>query len=395
MASSVRSRPNHYEVLGLSPTASPEEINSAFAKGMGMFGARGVAAAADIGLAFAILRDPVKRRAYDRALGLVREPEPARWTNAAPELGGTGFISWGSTATAHPTVLDYKPSSLGEAARGHEPEPPAEPGLASIIASLRELAKKETRAATPEIKHQRAQQPPAEKVLEPKVEPRPEPQIEQLLAAHLAEKESVRQAEHRPVGWRRAALVVGGIVAVAGLVGALGGLSVRDAEQSQRAEPAVTVRLPSVDPRPSASVPSPEKAGEGIVFQPAHFVGSEPVAGRMRRASPPKRPAPPVQPQVDQSATLASAPDENAPKVATSDPLAIGTPAAQPVAASLPLPNNVIARTIERIGYACGEVSSTAAVEDAPGTFKIICSSGHAYQAKPVRGRYRFRRWAQ
>jgi hypothetical protein len=81
--------------------------------------------------------------------------------------------------------------------------------------------------------------------------------------------------------------------------------------------------------------------------------------------------------------------------VAASDPLAVDAPAAQPVAASLPLPNSVIARTIERIGYSCGAVSSTAAVEGAaPGTFKVTCSSGQSYQAAPVRGRYHFRRLA-
>ena len=46
MVSSVRSRPNHYEVLGLSPAASQDEIAGAFAKAMGMFGTRPVALAA-------------------------------------------------------------------------------------------------------------------------------------------------------------------------------------------------------------------------------------------------------------------------------------------------------------------------------------------------------------
>jgi hypothetical protein len=63
-----------------------------------------------------------------------------------------------------------------------------------------------------------------------------------------------------------------------------------------------------------------------------------------------------------------------------------------PVAASLPLSNRVIARTIQRIGYPCGEVASTAALDGAPGAFKVTCTSGHAYQARPVRGRYHFRR---
>ena len=61
--------------------------------------------------------------------------------------------------------------------------------------------------------------------------------------------------------------------------------------------------------------------------------------------------------------------------------------------AGLPLPNAVIARTIERIGYSCGTIGSTVAVAGgAPGVFNVTCSSGHSYQATPVRGRYRFRR---
>jgi hypothetical protein len=53
----------------------------------------------------------------------------------------------------------------------------------------------------------------------------------------------------------------------------------------------------------------------------------------------------------------------------------------------------VVARTIDRIGYSCGGVASTSPVEgEAPGVFKVTCTSGQSYQAKPVNGRYRFRR---
>jgi hypothetical protein len=70
-----------------------------------------------------------------------------------------------------------------------------------------------------------------------------------------------------------------------------------------------------------------------------------------------------------------------------SDPLA-----PKPVEANMPLPNKVIARTIERIGYSCGSVSSTSAVEGASGVYNVTCSSGQSYQATPVHGRYRFRK---
>jgi hypothetical protein len=75
---------------------------------------------------------------------------------------------------------------------------------------------------------------------------------------------------------------------------------------------------------------------------------------------------------------------------------AAAEPAAQPdaaqmVSASMPLPDRVVARTLDKIGYSCGSVASTAA-EGASGVFKITCSSGQTYRATPVHGHYRFRR---
>jgi hypothetical protein len=68
---------------------------------------------------------------------------------------------------------------------------------------------------------------------------------------------------------------------------------------------------------------------------------------------------------------------------------------ASAVAVNLPLPNTVIARTIERIGYTCGEVASAAPLGSGePGVFKVTCTSGQSYQARPVHGRYHFRRWS-
>lgn len=67
---------------------------------------------------------------------------------------------------------------------------------------------------------------------------------------------------------------------------------------------------------------------------------------------------------------------------------------ARAIAAKLPLPNTVIARTIERIGYACGAVASATALEGhEPGAYKVTCTSGQSYQARPLHGRYHFRRW--
>jgi len=57
----------------------------------------------------------------------------------------------------------------------------------------------------------------------------------------------------------------------------------------------------------------------------------------------------------------------------------------------MPLPNSTIARTLHRIGYSCGSVASTLPIDSAGG-YKVTCTSGHSYSAKPVRGRYHFRR---
>lgn len=78
-------------------------------------------------------------------------------------------------------------------------------------------------------------------------------------------------------------------------------------------------------------------------------------------------------------------------QAATEDPLA-PAPATPAVAADLPLPGKVIARTIDRIGYSCGSVASTTAIDGQSGAFKVTCSSGQSYRAAPVHGRYRFKR---
>src|SRR5690242_11456540 len=76
MVSAVQSRPNYYELLGLTPAATDDEITNAFAKAMGMFGFHPMALAAQISAAFETLRNPAKRKDYDRSLGLVKKPEP-------------------------------------------------------------------------------------------------------------------------------------------------------------------------------------------------------------------------------------------------------------------------------------------------------------------------------
>ena len=100
MASAAGLRPNHYEVLGVPPTASDAEIARAFARMMGMFSARPIAAAAHISIAFEVLRNPGKRLDYDRSLGIMHEPEPLPRSlgfvvRSSPGLIGSAWSGFG------------------------------------------------------------------------------------------------------------------------------------------------------------------------------------------------------------------------------------------------------------------------------------------------------------
>jgi hypothetical protein len=71
------------------------------------------------------------------------------------------------------------------------------------------------------------------------------------------------------------------------------------------------------------------------------------------------------------------------------------TPAASAETTRPPLPNSVMARTLDRIGFRCGSVTSAVRLDDSgePSAFKITCSSGQSYRASNKTGRYRFTKW--
>jgi hypothetical protein len=221
----------------------------------------------------------------------------------------------------------------------------------------------------------------------PQPEPRPEaeppfrPDLGELLADRRAEQQSSAQA------WKRPAIAAGALVVAVGLAGALLGWSGgSDQRPLQQAEPDMTIALPAAEPAKdiaALSPPPPTVAEEG------------PERSTAAVASPPieREPSPP-QPAVAEEQAEAGQPAETAPAEEATAQTAADTPEAQTVAAALPLPNATIARTIERIGYACGQVASTSAVEgEAPGVYKVTCTSGQSYRAAPIRGRYHFRRW--
>lgn len=382
MASSVGSRPTHYDTLGLKPTASRQEIADAFARAMGMFGAHPLADAARIGAAFEVLRDPARRRAYDEALGLTEKPQTQPvFSTYASQWSGTGFIGSGWRPETTPVPSAPPPAAVEEPLRAPEPkrapEPPAEPRVASFIAeSLRDIARPAVTA-----------EPAPEPKLAPKLEPVPEAKRERVPPVHFDELPWARGevddtssvGEARPLEWKRIGMVAGGLVLGAGLIGALAGSWVKDDVQAQ-AEPAVSTDLPAAKPAVAAPAPGAPVMAETLQAQREVHA---PPAGRTAPA-----PKPPVEPKVaePQPLEIPAADVAEASAALAADPLA-----PKPVATSMPLSNAVVARTIERIGYSCGEVASTSPMESA-GVFKVTCTSGQSYRAAPVNGRYRFKR---
>lgn len=336
MASVTSSGPSYYDALGVSASASENEIAQAFRKAMGLFGAHSTAAAAQLGIAFETLRNPDKRRTYDEALGLKRAPAPAA-----------------------PMALSFRISAEPPAAEPHVERSPA----SSIASSLREIARPVD------------VDPSRRPVVQAEAAPAPPP-----LGALLEEQQDER--EDRPIDWKRPVTAVGAVVLAAGLVGALAGVSVKGDEQDQAA---VTAALPPAKPR--AEVAAPVAAEQAT--------GAEPVVLERRAKARPRRPLP----QTAASSDVVDAAADNAAEApasdAAADPLAPqpDSTIAAVATAGLPVATKLVARTIERIGYACGQVASTSAVEGAAGVYKVTCTSGQSYRAAPVHGRYRFRRW--
>ncbi len=254
MVSSVGSRPNHYQTLGLSPAASEDEIKQAFTMKMGLFGAHPLGQAAQLCIAYETLRNPAKRRNYDRSLGLTPVPEGSQWSFGMAQKRWRPFIAAGPLGPAleeTPAAPQAEPHVTAEQRSGAP-----EPRIASFIAaSLRELARPMAaeEAANPQP------EPRQERPLERRMEPRPEPRIEEILAARPVEEDSFGDAEEeRTFDLKRPALAVGGFVLAAGLIGAVSGLSLKDDVQSASAsaEPAVTVAVPAAKQEASGALPS-------------------------------------------------------------------------------------------------------------------------------------------
>src|SRR4051812_47652040 len=172
MVSAVKARPNHYEMLGLSPTASSDEIARAFAREIGMFRVRAMGGVAQVSIAYETLRDAAKRRAYDASLGLTAEPEPE--------------------VQSAPAAAPIAPEPSLEA--------PAEPRTAAFIAgSLRE---------------------PVRQTPEPDPKPKFEPEVTEDRPGRRLQELRLADVEDRPIAWRRPAMIAGGLVAAVVFAGA-------------------------------------------------------------------------------------------------------------------------------------------------------------------------------
>ena len=350
MVSTVKSRPNHYEVLGLTPTASSDDIARAFAMEISIFRPHSFGGIAEVTVAYETLRDPARRRAYDAELGLNAKPEPKHFLSSSG-VGGATFLA--------------RPGSFAEPTKRPAIDPPPAKSETTpfIAAALRELARPEplreaAEISTPEPEPPRSFEPPPKSV-------------------HLALDEGPDVSEEGSIPWKRIAILAGGLILAVAILGAWVGWMAGNGAVPQP-EHAAKVALP---PPTTFSLGDPAQA-------------SAPRIAEQARAPRPKRPALAASRVAHARPTsrLASLDEQLAePVAAQADAQATEAAPATAVAASLPLPNRVIARTIARIGYPCGEVASTTA-GGTPGVFTVNCTSGHSYQAAPVRGRYHFRR---
>ena len=364
MVSKVRPRPNHYETLGVAPTATGEEIERAFASGL--YRPRPFGGLAHLGIAYETLRDSAKRQAYDRSIGLTPDPEPHQWSIAAPRWTGTAFNSTANMAPARQEAA----GSLPAVTRSADPEPQPEPRTAPFIATaLREPAVMDSPSLSTSAP---ASRPP--RTINP------------------AADQFLTEAENGVLPWKRVGIAGGALVLAVGLLGAWAGWEASNDLGPQQPEQAMTVSLPPAKPLATTTPRWPAVAPRVAEARP------EPPVRRAIAVAEIERPLPrPVQLTQAEEQQLAGSPfvesaTQQIETVAAEQSVAQAPPAAA-VAASLPLSNRVIARTIQRIGYACGQVASTTAVENgAPGVFKVTCTSGHSYRVQPIRGRYHFRR---
>lgn len=389
--STVRPRPNYYETLGITPAAASDEIAKAFAKATSVFRPHPFGGITEVCMAFETLRNPIKRRAYDVSIGLIPEPAPRAASTAAREVA-----SLPRPVSPYPverTEIGTAPSPAPQVKPAPRPEP-----------SAKHLAG----ALPPQPVGQTAQAPSPASLPKPELQtraaidekPRLAPQIGGDVSRQLSLEEQFA-VEASPIDWKRIGKSAGVVAGAACFLGVLAGWwSAGDIAEPP--QPAKAASLPAPPPDQAATSESPQPAPapsvtEKMAYRPKRAAVA--VARIDRAPALQQLGAEEEQPVAGQLSDSQSR--ENQPKPSEFQPGTVEQdgptdPLAPTIAASLPLPNKVVARTIERIGYSCGAVTSSSPVEGgAPGVYKVTCASGQSYQAKPVNGRYRFRRWGR
>jgi hypothetical protein len=343
-------------VLGVKPSASSDEIARAFAREMGR--PRPFGGLADVSIAYEVLRNPDRRRAYDEAIGIAQaklEPSPEPFRRPMALHARPQFIASPPLPRA-----EAKPEAVEEP----KVEPaPSEASLPPFFANaLRDIA---------------APAPLPKRKAEPST-PMPRQVIEPMFG------------DDSPAPWKKVAVPAGIAIAAVALLGAWAGWQSRS-DPTTAAEKAQAALL-TPPPMTTYSVNDPvEKAQPQATVLDQSAILAPPAAAK-RPSYPSTRVA-----KAKQPSRVADVEQQLAPPSVADTAQAQGTPQAaelqpaKPVAASMPLSNSVIARTISHIGYPCGSVASTSA-GGSPGVFTVTCTSGHSYKAAPVRGRYHFSR---
>ena len=361
MDSLVKSRPNHYELLGLTPAATDEDIRRAFAREISPLRPRPFGSLAQLGVAHETLRDPVKRRAYDISIGL---PEPAQPAPLAGwQYSGPVRVSRLSQAAADSQVATEPKADVQE-----EIEPAADAPQQAFVAE-------DLSTAEPEL---HVEPKPG---LRPDIDPDrgPEPQPDWNPARPAPMQQRLLPLEEDGSGeWKRPLMIGGAIFLAVGIMGVIAGVwASKDVESKVPASPPLIEAPAEAHPVTSTLPPAADPATQQQPAQPART-----AAPKASRASPEVKRVPAVAERA-----------EDVPEIPSEKVAAIVAPPDE-TPASMPLSNATVARTIGRIGYSCGEVTSTSTVDGQPGVFKVTCTSGQSYKAAPVRGRYRFSRWA-
>lgn len=382
MDTTVKSRPNHYELLGITARATGDEIVQAFAKELGLLRPRAFGTLAEVTVAYETLRDPAKRAVYDASLGFKSDP-PVPESQVPPEWAP--FLLRASAKPVEQPKVDPVPMSPPAPRMNLQSRletPPAPRTAPSATAILRQPIKPDSREIQPILRTK------PEELLRSKAveEPRPERPVspfesqadaEQLYYAP-AEAERFDEVRDRTTNWKVPALAAGALLLAVG-VGAWTGWDAGNDNESDQLEPVATIKVP---PAKASSEEADTAFAQDTGIVEARSQQPSPAAAAPARATPVRPPLQITLPEVE-----AAQVDPGQGEEFTTE-----TASAAPSAAKLPLPDAVIARTIDRIGYSCGEVTSTAAVEGAAGVFKVTCASGHSYRAAPVHGRYRFRK---